>query len=117
MQTCIFFIIYMFLLGAVSLTIIILIIMEQPKEVLFYFMLWYFLGLDIVKSVIIPLIILKRSQTRLPQLFRSGPPESKRRQFYVRRPNISPRHQVRMAAMVSQENHLRRILVMKYSDS
>ena len=112
-QTCVFFIIYQILLCTAYLIIIILNIMEQPVGVIFYFLLCYFLGLDIVNCVIIPLIIIKRSRTRLPQLFRSGPTEESRRsQFYVRRPNISPRHQVQM---ISQEQHLRSIRVMECS--
>ena len=111
-QTCVFFIIYQILLGTAYLIIIILNIMEQPVKVIFYFLLYYFLGLDIVNCFFIPLTIIKRSQTRLPQLFRSGPTESRGSQFYVRRPNISPRHQVQM---VSQEKHLRSIRVMESS--
>ena len=90
-QTCIFFVIYQLLLGMTYLIFFILNIMEQPVEVLFYFILCYFLGLDLVKSVIIPLVIIATSYTRLPQLFSSDLPESQRRQFYVRRPSLLPR--------------------------
>ena len=86
---------------------LILNIMEQPVEVLFYFILCYFLGLDIMKSVILPLVIIATSRTRLPQLFSSdSSSESGGRQFYVRRPIISPRHQVQMAALASQPDQL-----------
>ena len=116
-QSCVFFITYQFLLGMAYLIFLTLNIMEQPVEVISYFLFFYFLVLDIVKSVIIPLIIIKRSWTRLPQLFRSGPTEESRRShFYVRRPNISPRHQVRMASMVSQEHNEHILLVKEFSD-
>ena len=73
------------------LIFVILNIMEQHVEVLFYFVLCYFLGLDLVKSVIIPLVIITTSHARLPQLFSTDSSESKRRQFYVRRPSLLPR--------------------------
>ena len=89
-----FFVFYQFLLGMAILIYVILNIMEQPVEVLFYFVLCYFLCLDIVKSIIIPLVIITTSHSRLPQLFTSDSTESqreKRVEFYVRRPNFSPR--------------------------
>ena len=93
-QTCMFFVLYQFLLGMAYLIYVILNIMEQPVEVLFYFVLCYFLGLDLVKSIIIPLVIITTSHSRLPQLFTSDSTESqreKRVEFYVRRPSLSPR--------------------------
>ena len=76
------------------LIFVILNVLEQPVEVLFYFVLCYFLGLDLVKSVLFPLVIITTSHSRLPQLFTSDSTESqreKRVEFYVRRPNFSPR--------------------------
>ena len=102
-QTCLFFITYQILLGMAYLIFVILNLMEQPVEVLCYFILCYFLCLDLMKSVVLPLVIIATARTRLPQLFSSASSESRGRQFYVRRPVISPRHQVQMAALASQE--------------
>ena len=125
-QSCIFFAIYQFLLSVSVVILLVLSIMEQPVQISFYFILIYYLILDIVKSVIIPLIIIKRSHSRLPQLFSSESSVSGSDHFYVRRPVLSPRHviviaasyqknimkislrnQVRMAETVSRDQHLR----------
>ena len=99
-----FFITYQILLGMAYLIFVILNLMGQPVEVLFYFILCYFLCLDLMKSVILPLVIIATARTRLPQLFSSASSaESRGRQFYVRLPVISPRHQVQMAALASHE--------------
>ena len=124
-QSCIFFAIYVFLLSTSVFVLLILSILEQPVEISFYFVLIFYLILDIVKSVLIPLIILQRSYSRLPQLFGSDSSVSVDH-FYVRRPVLSPRHinthtytfnadknlnlkrnQVRMSETVSRENNLR----------
>ena len=91
-QSCIFFAIYQFLLSVSVFILLVLSIMEQPVQISFYFITIYYFILDIVKSVLIPLIIIKRSYSRLPQLFSSETSVSGVDQFYVRRPVLSPRH-------------------------
>ena len=123
-QSCIFFAIYQFMLSISVFVLLVLSILEQPVEISFYFVLIFYLVLDIVKSVLIPLVIIQRSYSRLPQLFGSDSSVSVDH-FYVRRPVLSPRYlnihivslptniyifkrnQVRMAETVSRENNLR----------
>ena len=91
-QSCILFAIYQFLLSISVIILLVLSITEQPVKISFYFVLLYYLILDIAKNFLIPLIIIKRSLSTLPELFSSDSAISEVDHFYVRRPDLLPRH-------------------------
>ena len=86
------FAIYQFLLSISVIILLVLSITEQPVKISFYFVLLFYLILDIVKNFLIPLIIIKRSVSTLPELFSSDSAMSEVDHFYVRRPDLLPRH-------------------------
>lgn len=95
-QSFIFIAAYDIVLSFSVLVLLLLYILDMPVEASFYFLLIYYMVLNIMKSVIIPLFIIRRSHSRLPQLFSSAPlsQKSDKNIFYVRRPEIRPRQLV-----------------------
>ena len=102
-QSCILFAIYQFLLSISVFILLVLSITEQPVKISFYFVHLYYLILDIVKNFLIPLVIIKRSVSTLPELFSSASSASEVDHFYVRRPDLLPRH----VNTVSKDKNLR----------
>ena len=108
-QSCIFVAIYLILHSFSVFILIILNILDESVEVSFYFLLTYFLLLDFVKSVFIPVAVIWRSTSQLPQLFSSAPlsSESIKNNFYVRPPEILPRQLVYRPGPSSGNKHPR----------
>lgn len=95
-QSFIFIAIFLILHSFAVLVVLFLNILQEPVEVIFYFLLPYYLVLDFVKSVFIPGVVIWRSASQLPQLFSSAPLSSKseKKHFYVRPQEILPRQLV-----------------------
>ena len=90
-QTCIIFVTYQILISSLASVLFILNLLEMSVEISSFFVLIFFLLLDIVKGVIVPLVVIMRSHSLLPQLFSQDKSSgSDRVQFYVRRPEILP---------------------------
>ena len=84
-------------------------ILEEPVEVSSYFLLTYYLVLDFLKSVFIPVAVIWRSASQLPQLFSSAPliMRSDKNHFYVRPPEILPMQLVSRLRPGSASEHPR----------
>ena len=88
--------------------LIILNILEKPVEISSLILLTYYLVLDLVKGVIVPLVVITRSRSRLPQLFsKDMSAASEAAQFYVRTPDILPRQLVPRMGPSSESQHHR----------